>query len=325
MNLIVRIKRELGLDVPLTMVLAHPTIEALLAALTSREDAAAKAKAKHLVTLNPAGRQTPLVLVAGMGGFGFVFHGLSQHLGVDQPIHVLNAVGAQDASEGYHHTIEELASIYEPQVLEACPNGPLILGGYSFGVLVAYELAHRLRVRGRRVELLVSFDGFAPGFPQLRPLPGRLVDHAQTLLFGGRLGRRRYVEERVRNLRSRVYKLLGRPEASVKQEVADAETDERLRLLTVGLWRARDRYAPAHCEPIPMLLIKSEEPDVWVGCKYDDPLYGWSRFVSAPIQTFTVPGRHLTLFGPENLPLMAEAFSHVRGAGGQAGKDAHPA
>src|SRR5262249_27828464 len=158
----------LGIELPLSSVLAYPTVESLVAALEGKAER--PDRPKHLVTLNASGsKRPPLVLVSGVGGFGFVFQGVAQHLGGDQPVHVLHAVGAQDEREGFHHSIEEMAAIYEPQILGTCPEGPIVVGGYSFGMLVAFELAKRLRAKGREVPLLVSFDGFAPGFPERLP------------------------------------------------------------------------------------------------------------------------------------------------------------
>jgi pimeloyl-ACP methyl ester carboxylesterase len=42
------------------------------------------------------------------------------------------------------------------------PEGPLHLAGYSYGGLVAYEMARLLTERGRKVENLILFDTYPP-------------------------------------------------------------------------------------------------------------------------------------------------------------------
>ena len=43
------------------------------------------------------------------------------------------------------------------------PDGPYQLGGWSFGGLVAYEMAQQLRAAGADVALLALLDTVAPG------------------------------------------------------------------------------------------------------------------------------------------------------------------
>jgi amino acid adenylation domain-containing protein len=303
-----RAKRELGLEFPLAKILEHPTIETLLASLRGPP----AAKSRHLVTLNPGGWRAPIALVSGVGGYGFVFQGLARLLGEEQPVLILNAVGAEDESEGVNHSIEELAAIYESQILAACPEGPVILGGYSFGILVAFEIARRFQARGRSVPLLVSFDGYGPCFPKLLPLPKRLLSHAQAFVTAEGAGRRIYIRDRLAALRKRVYVGLGHPEAAEPSvPSADAETDLRLRRLSAGLNRAAQLYRPAHSTPSDLLLIKTSVPEQWIGNDMDDPLYGWPSWTTGQIEVITVPGEHLTMFDPENQRCMADALAHA--------------
>ncbi len=304
---VARAQRELGLAVPLSKILEHPTIETLLASLEAPAPAHAH---RHLITLNRGGFRPPLVLVSGLGGYGFVFNGLARFLGEEQRVHILNAIGAQDESEGVDHSIEDMAAIYEPQILAACASGPVVIGGYSFGMLVAYEIAHRLRARGRSVPLLVSFDGFGPCFPKLLPLPSRLLSHVKTFVRADGPGRRTYVRDRLAALRARVYTRLGRPEeAEAHIPFADPDTDRRLRKLAAGLTRAGRLYNPQHMTESDLLLIKTSISEQWIGNSMDDPLYGWRSWTKGEIEVVTVPGEHLTMFEEKNQHRMADAVS----------------
>ena len=304
--LVSRVATEFGLPIPLASVLEHPTLEALAASL-ERADAVT-ARPRHLVTLNRSGAQPPLVLLSGSGGFGFVFQGLARCLGEEHPLHVLNAIGSQDPSEGYDHTIERMAEIYVPQILEACPQETIVLGGYSFGVLVAFELARQLRSRGRTVPLLVSFDGFAPGFPKLLPGLARVRAHVRTFLDADVEGRRDYLRRRLDRLRTRFYRTIGRPEEAMAPLCAssDADMDLRLRKVAAGLTNARGLYHPQQRDPADLLLIKTGIFEHWIGNSMGDPLYGWQSWVGGDIEVATVPGAHLTMFSESNQARIAE-------------------
>ena len=58
---------------------------------------------------------------------------------------------------------------------------PVVLGGYSIGAVVAFELALQLQAAGRPVGPLLVFDGPAPDYPRLRPLHQRLLAHLRVL------------------------------------------------------------------------------------------------------------------------------------------------
>lgn len=298
--LVSRIERDMGVRLPLSRVLEHPTIEALASSI-----GAPPSKRKgHLITVSSGGKATPLVLISGIGGFGFIFHGLGNYLGNDHPLHVLNAVGAEDEDEALEHTIEGVANVYEPQIIAACPEGPIVLGGYSFGVLVALELALRFERMGREVPLIVSFDGFAPGHPRLMPVSERVMVHARELWRRSHIGRTEYIQARIERLRQRFQPEVD-DEALAPPDLLDPEMNARLKRVADALFQAREKYRPktkANCD---VLLLKASIPFDWSGSIFD-PLYGWRDFVRGKIDTQIVPGEHLHMFRTENDQLLAE-------------------
>ncbi|HEX7604031.1 MAG TPA: thioesterase domain-containing protein, partial [Polyangiaceae bacterium] len=217
--------------------------------------------------------------------------------------------GADDEREGTEHSIEEIAEIYEPEVLAACRGATPVLGGYSLGMLVAFELANRFRRRGIEVPLLCSFDGFAPGFPRLLPLAQRIESHARVFFGGDMLAKRTYLRDRYDRVRGRVLERLGRAHEAF--EVPDAVTDPVARRhwqkVAAGLWHARCRYQPTDTSKSNLLLIRTATPNVWLGNSFEDPLYGWSSFVTGRIGVAVVPGEHLHMF--ENPRALAEILA----------------
>ena len=62
------------------------------------------------------------------------------------------------ASEPPHATVEAMAAEYLREVKARQPDGPYYLCGYSFGGLVAFEMARRLWESGDEVALVGLFD-----------------------------------------------------------------------------------------------------------------------------------------------------------------------
>jgi amino acid adenylation domain-containing protein len=299
--LAVEIEKEFAANFPLARVLEHPTPRTMTTVLGR-----SVAKNKHLVSLNAQGSRVPLVLFSGIGGFGFFFHNLAERLGSDQPVHVLHSVGAEDDAEGTHHTIEEMADIYAPQIVAACPQETLILGGYSFGALFAYELAGRLTKLGKKIPFIVSFDGTAPGHPRRLPLVPRLLRHVTDWLALGFTKKIQYLQDRYRNLRLRVVGL-EKDDRFLPMGV-DSAMAERIARVTAGLWRARDMYKPTNRIQCDLLLFKAEVPFEWPGCVTDE-VYGWREFVSGTVRIVDVEGEHLRLFSQSNNSRMASAIN----------------
>ena len=85
----------------------------------------------------------------------YPYFGLAQELGPDQPFYGLQAVGLYQAP---HRSIEEMASHYLEALQTVQPEPPYLLGGWSLGGLIAFEMAQQLRRSGREVALLALID-----------------------------------------------------------------------------------------------------------------------------------------------------------------------
>jgi thioesterase domain-containing protein len=55
-------------------------------------------------------------------------------------------------------SVEQMASDYIREIRQAQPSGPYHLAGWSFGGLIAYEIAARLQAMGEEVALLALLD-----------------------------------------------------------------------------------------------------------------------------------------------------------------------
>jgi amino acid adenylation domain-containing protein len=109
-----------------------------------------------LIPILSGGSRPPLFLVHGGGGHVFVYRWLASHLDGCRPVFGFNLKGVRRTD--LPRTVEEMAEHYLRDLEVAWPEGPCLLGGYSFGGVVAWEMARRLRARGRVVPLLVLIE-----------------------------------------------------------------------------------------------------------------------------------------------------------------------
>jgi thioesterase domain-containing protein len=98
----------------------------------------------------------PLFLVHPVGGFSHSY--LELALTLDYPGRVL---GLQDDDHG-PDVIEDMVRKYIDIIKLEQSHGPYLLGGWSMGGVVAYEISRQLLQAGESVDLLLMIDSFCP-------------------------------------------------------------------------------------------------------------------------------------------------------------------
>ena len=173
-RLFAQIKRDFGVQFPISLLFEAPTIEKIAARLPALDAAEATPEAldaparRHVVALHPGatGQGTPLFIVAGMFGNVLNLRHLALLMGRDRPVYGLQARGllGEDAP---HATIEEAAADYIAEMRQIQPEGPYALAGFSGGGITAWEIAQQLRAAGQEVAALALLDTPLPVRPAL--------------------------------------------------------------------------------------------------------------------------------------------------------------
>jgi acetoacetyl-CoA synthetase len=154
-RLLRRVALEVGVEVPVSAFYARPTLTGLAAAV-----AAGQASGTVRVPLLRSGTGDPLHLVADYLGQLNSYHRLVQSLTTERPVY-----GLMPSVFDKHGGRRPIADVVEEtlSLLQASrPSGPYRLLGYSFGGLVAFEVAGRLRAAGETVAYLGLLDVHPP-------------------------------------------------------------------------------------------------------------------------------------------------------------------
>ena len=161
------IKRELGLTVPEHAAFRGASVAKLARALAppaeggSGEALLELEESSPIVPIQPSGTKQPIYFVHPAAGVVFPYIGLARELGPDQPSFALQARGL-DGQAAPDTRIEDMAAHYVDAIVRAQPKGPYHLGGFSFGCLVAFEMAQQLARGGHEVGLVALIDEPAP-------------------------------------------------------------------------------------------------------------------------------------------------------------------
>jgi acetoacetyl-CoA synthetase len=184
-----------------------------------------------------------------------------------------------------------MVDAYVAVVREAQPSGPYALAGYSFGGLVAYEMARRLRARGEQVELLalletILWERFLPPADKLAyylELAGRAVRRTRALPARGVVP---YLAGKLRQIGHRTLLTLGvRDDFVTIDGLEDAMAERRRQMRRIGAQAFR-AFRPARYDgSLSLFHIRGPRYD---GC---DPVPIWRRAVRS-IELFPIDGEH---------------------------------
>jgi amino acid adenylation domain-containing protein len=296
------LEKETGIQLPVSVLFDCPTIASLAARLQSRQPAK---RFESLVAMKKGGDKMPLYMVHGARGTVPVFNRTIEHLHPDQPIYGLQARGL-DGNAPIVETIEELASNYINEILENNPDGPYALAGYSFGGLVAFEMARQLKAMNKEVKALIIFDTYADAanakhtrtvatFQRTRIAIMRAAYDIATFIKNP-YAKIRYEQE---ELKTRLHK----PYRRIKGWIEGKEKDlfyYKYKIEETNL-KAKSKYLMHQYDGI-IELFRATERTYY----QDDHLYlGWKPYAKEGVRVHEIPGEHNKIFLPPNVDELA--------------------
>jgi thioesterase domain-containing protein/acyl carrier protein len=309
----------LGWSVPPYMIFDQPTIASIAALVAGAQPATPSAKALpntgRLIALNSPETSPPIFLIGGLMGAPLYLRELAGALPMHQLVFALQAAGL-DGKEPPFGSVKAAADAYLTAIRGARPRGPYRLAGHSFGGLVAYEIACRLRDRGEAVHL-VLLDTLLFGEDEPSELPDESVALAELLIAI-------HVQQRP-DIIPNAAAVAATPLNVMRHQVVSAIAGSRPFAGEVTLSRWLPTYR-AHsvamrdfrAEPARGLrwtLLKAEDgfPSAMMHPKrirhacYDQPLLGWES-LPVPPTVITVPGNHYTMVLGNNSIATARAM-----------------
>ena len=166
-----RIRKHMGVDVPVRTIVRYPTVAELAALMLNGSivgdhvDAYATVLPLHD---DPGTGKKPVWFLHGGGGLGWVFFSYAPYVR-DRPAYALQSRGS-NGTDPLAGSVQEMVDDYLEQILRIQPEGPYNLVGWSLSGPIAHALAEALDRRGHQVGLLAILDAMpSSGF---KDLPG---------------------------------------------------------------------------------------------------------------------------------------------------------
>ena len=325
-RLLEQVNQQFEQNLPLSNLFLAPTVEQFASAINKNSQLSQSEDSplpwSPLVPLQPLGSKPPFFCVHPIFGVVLPYYELVRHLGTDQPFYGLQPFGL----DGLHPpltSIEEMAAHYIKALRMVQPQGPYQLGGWSFGGLVAFEMAQQLHQAGEQVSLLAILDARSPtssnrisGWDGLK----FLLTTVTRSIYPFILDYWSLISDRLKSTSnfpiSTLEKIitphtwfssLERATIShlIPQEtrlrMLDELTIHRLLRIFTANSRATLKYV-AQPYPNAIALFRTCEPQK----KSDDSTLGWSQIVTSGVQVHFIPGNHLTILQKPHVQVLAE-------------------
>lgn len=225
-----------------------------------------------------------------------------EYLDTDQSVYAvfleeeveLIKTGQYDSVKSVFSSIPRLASRYLQSIRSVQPEGPYYLAGFSFGGLIAFEMAHQLQAAGAEVALVAMFDSM---MMRKIPLWRRLQCHWNLLLEQGFNYLTKKVRCRMDKVMSKTFLLTKRPNGDLAPSgggILPIDIAEREDFLDEVSERAARFYEPQRYSG-KLLLFRAVDQSFF---SETSPDLGWNPF-ARNLEIHHVPGNHMGIMkGP---------------------------
>ncbi|MCP4020984.1 MAG: amino acid adenylation domain-containing protein, partial [Desulfobacteraceae bacterium] len=324
-RLISEINKTFNMELPVSSLIRNPCI-ADMAKQLDRQGQTGE-PASPLVCIQPHGKEIPLFCVHPVGGKVLPYMALARYFKDERPFYGLQSPGVEGGK--IPGSIEEMARAYISLIQEIQPQGPYCIGGWSFGGIVAYEMARQLHLAGEGTKMLVLMDSYTP--EALKQLESAfltaqgLENHDQeSLLFmdfardllGDRMPAPPTGDEQIPNNLKALFNWIFEQakQKGVLGKAEDMSQIERAYEIFKANVNAMEKYHPEPFNPEPfdkghITLFRAQDGTKDNGIH--DPAKGWADLTGKSFKIKNIPGTHYTILQEPGVRLLADALKDV--------------
>ncbi|KAI1082602.1 putative polyketide synthase [Whalleya microplaca] len=231
-------------------------------------------------------RSASLFLIHDGSGICTHYHRLGS---LNRPVYALHDSKLLDPFDTWAN-LGEMADEYAREIASTT-TGPYLLGGWSFGGVVAFEAARRLAAQGKAVIGTILIDSPPPLNHQ--PLSPRILD----AVTGAGKASGNETSKAIRSLTRRNFAACASLLGAFRPSAPDALPVPRVFLLRSRLgWR----------DPANPQFVENR----WLQDRSDlhTAIAGWETVAQAHVSSIDIPGDHFRVFDPANLDAVADAI-----------------
>lgn len=300
-----KLEQETGERLPLSSLFEHSSLEKFSKLLYKSKDVSFDC----LVSLKPNGKKVPLFIVHGAGLNVLNFMNLVKYFDEDQPIYGIE--GTTKEYNEWYDSIEAMAAHYVDSIVKTHPKGPYALAGFSFGGVVAFEMARQLKEQGKTVSLIGLLDTYVdPSYYYASFSRKKLVryydqTYRRIVFFKEMLTSLKGLKLRFNSKKDYLLKkyfglknILSPEEALVLEQFTKANS---------MVEKIVNRY---HLKPqkIEVDLFRAKDDNTY---KLDATHLGWEKIALNGVNIHNISGNHLDIIAPPNDKVLAKMIQDI--------------
>lgn len=284
------IKNEFDVDLPLATLFQAPTVRGIARILRNSGVESARSA---IVPIQRKGTKAPILCIGALNGEVILFRRLAAALSAARPMYGLQPFGLMNDRAALLD-VKQIAAYYLKQ-LRAAEQQPSCLLGYSFGGLVALEMAQQLHAGGNEAPPVVLIDTYYPkgckAGENLQDRVRRCQFHFSQVLRGRGFA---YLAERLtRHGRSFLYRTMSAAGPASSSHLVNE-------IVTLQEFASDHYLAKPHSGRVCIFRATTRHAFLHGG-----PLLGWDGIFQKNPVIYDIPGDHGTINVGENVALMA--------------------
>lgn len=323
-QLIAWLRRELSLELPLRKIFEFPTVAKWANAVEILLEEAKRKVVSEDVLLNSLTRKNsdnlsltpfkkdgagePLFLIHAMSGTSSVYQPLIENLDAPRPIYGVEAVGLNGDDKALE-TVEAMSEYYLTAIENAGGNQPIHLCGWSFGGLIAFEMARKLSSKGKLASLILVDTPAQPDET------GEKLNDSEMLAYMAQMFSDE-IEIDAEELAKHDYQtqletvLEKLKNANLVPASLNSEALQGYSNVFRANCQAIADYRLKPCE-IPLNLIRLADKNAVGTLAMSNRLLGWDEVVGDLLNVKVIEGNHYTIIKNPQVRRLAEALDEI--------------
>ncbi len=345
-KLFVRIQEVTGHNLPLSTLLEASTVAGMVTVMRAMSDG--KKLWSPIVTLKQGDEgKRPFFLVPGAGGNLLRLDKLVGYLNLDRPIKAFQVPGL-DGEQQQYTSIDAMATHMVGVMQSVQSEGPYLLGGYSWGGMIAFAMAQQLTQLGETVEILSIIDT-----PAQHPRYGIIKNGIQKLSkiagWGKQKQERNFLVVRdylfrfeyfMRNfgsysLREKVFILLRKVKTAGMKMVTAVSSSKANKTEPQPVQQNQngDFWSRFNLDPVRLRIVRTNDRAIrlYILAPYSGATYlfqsskgyrnplnrsawpqmGWENVIQGGVTSQKIPGDHLGMLDEPNVRVLAQGLQVV--------------
>lgn len=251
----------------------------------------------------------PFFCVHPVGGNVFCYTALANHLGNERTFYGIPSPYITSEDALIQPNLQSIAASYIKTIQRVQQSGPYLLGGWSMGGIVAYEMALQLRAIGEEITLLSLFDARVPSADQT------LIQKDESSLLINFVHDLGFTKSQINVSFDELLKL--KPEEQLSCLFNEARTAGLIPANTEfrqirRLFQTFKVNAQAMCRYVPqsyagrVCLFKAFEQPILAASDYS---MGWNSIIVEGLEIYDVPGNHYTILREPQVRVLADKLN----------------